>query len=380
MSEPQTVALVLGSGGARGYAHIGVIEVLREQGYNIVAISGASMGALIGGMYAAGKLRAYKDWVTGLDQFQLLRLLDFSLGSPGAIRGEKVFGVVQEMLGDTRIEDLEIPFTAVATDLLAHQEVWFQEGPLHQAVRASTAIPSVITPVMLHDRVLVDGGLLNPLPIIPTVAARADMTLAVNLSGTDKRYANLPPVEEWASRERQQNQAAVEAEAEASGDEEVDPSEEADASPDEWLERLKQRAARWFDWDSEDNGGRQRGRASSEEQALAEAQKRHARESRAGKGNGNDDARSVSLQELGLGKFDVMNLAIETMQDSLTRYKIAGYPPDILINFPKHVCRSFDYHRAPELIQLGRMLAEDALEEHRNAGKGEPRIPGSSRQ
>ncbi len=374
MSESQTVALVLGSGGARGYAHIGVIEVLQEQGYNIVAISGASMGALIGGMYAAGKLRAYKDWVTGLDQFQLLRLLDFSLGSPGAIRGEKVFGVVQEMLGDTRIEDLEIPFTAVATDLLAHQEVWFQEGVLHEAVRASTAIPSVITPVMLHGRVLVDGGLLNPLPIIPTVAAHADIILAVNLSGTDKRYANLPPLEEWASRERKQNQAA------ASGgsvnDDEEDPAAEAEAPPDEWLEKLKQRAARWFEGDGEASGARGRARASSEEQALAEAQKRHARD----RGNGHDDARSVSLQELGLGKFDVMNLAIETMQNSLTRYKIAGYPPDILINFPKHVCRSFDYHRAPELIQLGRMLAEDALEEHRNAGTGEPRIPGSSRQ
>lgn len=380
MSEPQTVALVLGSGGARGYAHIGVIEVLREQGYNIVAISGASMGALIGGMYAAGKLQAYKDWVTGLDQLQLLRLLDFSLGSPGAIRGEKVFGVVQEMLGGTCIEELDIPFTAVATDLLAHQEVWFQEGPMHQAVRASTAIPSVITPVMLQGRVLVDGGLLNPLPIIPTVAAHADLTLAVNLSGTDKRYANLPPLEEWASRERKQSEAAAEAAAQAAADEEVDPAEEADASPDEWLDGLKQRAARWFDWDNQETEGRRRSRASSEEQALMEVQKRHAHESGAGAGNGQDDARAVSLQELGLGKFDVMNLAIETMQDSLTRYKIAGYPPDILINLPKHVCRSFDYHRAPELIQLGRMLAEDALEDHRNAGKGEPRIPGSKRQ
>lgn len=377
MNESQTVALVLGSGGARGYAHIGVIEVLREQGYNIVALSGASMGALIGGMYAAGKLHAYKDWVTGLDQLQLLRLLDFSLGSPGAIRGEKVFGVVQQMLGDTRIEDLPIPYTAVTTDLLAHQEVWFQEGPLHQAVRASTAIPSVITPVMLQGRVLVDGGLLNPLPIIPTVAVNADLVMAVNLSGNDKRYANLPPVDEWGAREREQEKAAAEAAAEVTADTGVDPSQEADASPDEWLDRLKQRAARWFDWDNQDGGPPQpRGRASSEEQALAEIQKRHALET----GGTNEDARSVSLQELGLGKFDVMNLAIETMQDSLTRYKVAGYPPDILINFPKHVCRSFDYHRAPELIQLGRMLAEDALADHRNAGKGEPRIPGTSRQ
>lgn len=390
--EGTTVALVLGSGGARGYAHIGVIEVLREQGYNIIAISGASMGALIGGMYGAGRLTDYKDWVTGLDQFQLLRLLDFSLGSPGAIRGEKVFGVVHEMLGDTRIEDLSIDFTAVATDLLAHKEVWFQEGPLYQAVRASAAIPSVLTPVMMNGRVLVDGGLLNPVPIIPTVAAHADMIIAVNLSGLDRRYRDLPPLDQWDNFEKvdgsdwpDTSNPRPGTQGRGGGDEQaVDPADEADASPDEWLDRLKQRAARWFDWDSQDpGGGWKRDKASSEEEALQKAQARFAlrrSRNRDAAGNSEEGAEPVSLQELGLGKFDVMNLSIETMQHSLTRYKLAGYPPDLLINFPKHVCRSFDYHKAPELIQLGRMLAEDALEDYRRDGNPMRPVPGPGSQ
>src|SRR5690606_7780981 len=126
-TPPPTVALVLGSGGARGYAHMGVIEVLLERGYRIVAISGCSMGAMVGGLYAAGKLHAFKDWATGLGHIDVLRLLDISLSAPGAIRGEKVFSIVRDMIGDVRIEDLPIAYTAVATDLLGHKEIWFQE-------------------------------------------------------------------------------------------------------------------------------------------------------------------------------------------------------------------------------------------------------------
>jgi len=351
------VALALGSGGARGYAHIGVIEVLEEQGYEITAIAGSSMGALIGGVYAAGYLRQYKDWVTGLDQFDLFRLLDFSLTSPGAIRGEKVFSVLKDMIGDVRIEELPIPYTAVATDLLAHKEVWFQKGVLRDVIRASVAIPSVVSPVMMNGRVLVDGGLLNPLPIIPTVAAYADIILAVNLSGSDANYMSLPPIDQWS------DQAPAAKEDSGAGDL-LDPEKVAAANPDEWLDRLRQTAARWFDFDGSGNSDSEQ--PHSEEEALARAQARQAMEdAAAGHPGGDNHSRSVSLQELGLGKFDVMNLAIETMQQSLTRYKLAGYPPDILVNFPKHVCKTFDYHKAPEIIQLGRLLAEDALEAYR---------------
>ena len=139
------VALVLGSGGARGYAHIGVIEELETRGYEITCVAGCSMGAVVGGIYAAGKLEEYREWIESLDYFDMLRLVDPSF-SLGAIRGEKIFGRIREMLGSVNIEDLPIPFTAVATDLTNQQEIWFQEGNLELAMRASAAIPSLFTP------------------------------------------------------------------------------------------------------------------------------------------------------------------------------------------------------------------------------------------
>ena len=180
------VALVLGSGGARGYAHIGVIEELQARGYTIGCIAGCSMGAVVGGIYAAGKLREYREWIESLDYLDVLRLLDVSFRL-GAIRGEKIFGKIRELLGEINIEDLSIPYTAVATDLTNQQEIWFQEGCLHQAMRASAAIPSLFTPVVQGKRMLVDGGLLNPLPIVPVVASHCDLIIAVNLSATNQK-------------------------------------------------------------------------------------------------------------------------------------------------------------------------------------------------
>jgi NTE family protein len=177
-----TVALVLGSGGARGNAHIGVIQVLQEQGFDIVSIAGCSMGSVVGGMYAAGQLPAFTSWVTGLSRFDVFRLVDMSLLSMGAIRGEKAYAVLENLVGDQLIENLPIPYTAVATDLVKQQEVWFQSGPMMDAIRASVAVPGMIMPVTEDDRFLVDGGLLNPVPIMPTVADQADLIVAVNLN------------------------------------------------------------------------------------------------------------------------------------------------------------------------------------------------------
>lgn len=177
------MAVVLGSGGARGYAHIGVVQVLEEIGAEVVAIAGSSMGALVGGMYAAGRLADFTEWAVGLGQFEVLRLMDVSLTAKGAIRGERVFKVVTDMIGDVAIEDLPMDYTAVAVDLLAHREVWFQRGPLESAIRASTAIPSFVEPVTLDGRVLVDGGLLDPVPVAPVLSAQADLVVAVSLDG-----------------------------------------------------------------------------------------------------------------------------------------------------------------------------------------------------
>ena len=187
-----TVALVLGSGGARGNAHIGVVQVLEEQGFDIISVSGCSMGAVVGGMYAAGKLPVFTEWVSGLSRFDVFRLVDMSLLSMGAIRGEKAFAILEDLMGDQLIEELPIPYTAVATDLVKQQEVWFQSGKMMDALRASVAVPGIIVPVTEDDRFLVDGGLLNPVPIMPTVADQADLIVAVNLN---INLENLRPVQ-----------------------------------------------------------------------------------------------------------------------------------------------------------------------------------------
>ena len=177
------VALVLGSGGARGYAHIGVIEALEARGFEIISIAGCSMGALIAGIYAAGKLPEYREWVCNLDYLDVLKLVDVTWSPMGAMRANKVMSKLEELVGDMLIEDLPIPVTTVATDLIRQREVWFQNGPLLQAIRASIAVPGVITPVHVGGQVLVDGGLLNPLPIMPILATHeADFVVAVNVT------------------------------------------------------------------------------------------------------------------------------------------------------------------------------------------------------
>ncbi len=181
VSKNRTVSLVLGSGGARGYSHIGVIEELLRCNYEIKSISGSSMGALIGGLYACGKLEVYKEWVLSLDIFDVGKLLDFSFSGGGIIRGDKIFNVIKNMIGDVMIEDLPIPYTAVAIDLIKQKEVWIKKGSLADAIRASIAIPTIFTPKKIGQRYLIDGGVLNPLPIAPTVSDDTDITIAVNL-------------------------------------------------------------------------------------------------------------------------------------------------------------------------------------------------------
>ncbi len=179
----KSISLVLGSGGARGYAHIGVIDVLEKEGYKIESISGSSMGALIGGLYACGKLPLYKEWVLSLDFFSVLKLIDFSFATTGVIKGDKVFDILEDFIGDIQIEDLPISFTAVATDLNTQKEIWFQEGSLLKAIRASIAIPTVFTPQINEKHLLVDGGILNPLPTVPLLSDVTDLLIAVNLNG-----------------------------------------------------------------------------------------------------------------------------------------------------------------------------------------------------
>ena len=177
------VALALGSGGARGYAHIGVLRELESRGHEVVHFSGASMGAVVGGLAAAGRLDEFEKWVTSLSQRDVIKLLDVSFSGGGAIRANRIMSVIGELLDGVRIEDLRVPYTAVATDIRARREVWFTSGPVDVAVRASFAIPSVITPAVVGGRLMVDGGVTNPVPLEPLATTDSDMVMAVSLTG-----------------------------------------------------------------------------------------------------------------------------------------------------------------------------------------------------
>lgn len=334
------VALVLGSGGARGYAHIGVIEELEARGYDIACVAGCSMGAVVGGIYAAGKLKHYSDWTQSLDYLDVLRLLDVSFRL-GAIRGEKVFGRIRDIVGEINIEDLSIPFTAVATDLTNQQEIWFQEGCLHQAMRASAAIPSLFTPVVQGKRMLVDGGLLNPLPIVPVVSSHCDLIIAVNLNSTNQQNYQLPVIDRPPALKGRFDLLMSSLGSRL-------PSFRRKSDDDSDLLMLEDRGLQDNPWIAE--------RSHAAQQPAAEPESPGAPKSASGSRIA-DLAGPASLLEL-------INQSFEVMQTSLAQYKIAGYPPDILINVPKRACRFFEFYKAPELIMLGRQIARDTLDRY----------------
>ncbi|MHA8062949.1 patatin-like phospholipase family protein [Aquirufa aurantiipilula] len=191
MSLKKKVHLVLGSGGARGFAHMGVIDVLEEHNFEIISVTGCSMGAVVGGIYAAGFHEAYKKWALGLTKSKVFSLLDFTLGKHGFVKGERIFDVLSQFINVPQIEDFRIPFTAVAADMHTKKEVWFQSGDLYRALRASIAIPGIFTPVIDGEHVLVDGGVLNPLPLNVVNRQAGEMVVAVDLNG-DAPFFVLP--------------------------------------------------------------------------------------------------------------------------------------------------------------------------------------------
>lgn len=196
-----TLSLVLGSGGARGMAHIGVIRELEQAGYEIASIAGCSVGALVGGVYAAGKLDEFEHWVTALTSADMLRMLDLSWNSSGLVKGDRAISTLTELVGHRNIEDLPMPYTAVAADVKNEKEVWLNTGPLFEAIRASMSLPLLFTPVKYKYGHLLDGGILNPVPIAPTFNDSTDFTVAVNLGGPKVADAPAPAVRKEPAEE-----------------------------------------------------------------------------------------------------------------------------------------------------------------------------------
>jgi len=284
-----TVSLVLGSGGARGLAHIGVIRELESRGYEIRAIAGCSMGALIGGIHAIGELETYADWVSGLTQADIFRLLDWSFSGGGLIRGTKLINKLKGLVGDRNIEDLSLDYTAVAVDIEKGKEIWLDEGPLFDAIRASIAIPALVTPHHYRGRTLVDGGLLNPVPVEPTLRTLTDMTIIVDVNGKAARPRPLGR---------------------------VDDDEETGRG-------LLQRMRDYF---------------------------------------GSTDSRFVS-SEGGMPLSEGMMHSLDIMQGAITRQHLAVSQPDLVISIPKNTCMIHEFHLAEPVINLGRKLAREALED-----------------
>ena len=185
LAKTKNVALALSSGGARGLAHIGAIEELEAQGYHISSIAGCSMGALIGGVYAAGKLNEFREWMKTIDRKKMLGLIDFSLSLNHLVKGKRIIEAIMEFVPDVNIEDLPIPYCAVATDLKAGKEVLFNKGGLFEAIRASISLPSFYEPVQRDDMILIDGGVINPIPLNRVKRHAGDILVGVDVSGHD---------------------------------------------------------------------------------------------------------------------------------------------------------------------------------------------------
>lgn len=306
-SGAPSVSLVLGSGGARGYAHIGAIAAIEAAGLRVAAITGTSMGALVGGIHAAGRLDAYRDWALALTRFDVLRLVDLGLSGGGFIKGERIMAVLRELVGDLDIEALPLPFTAVAADLDAGREVWFRRGPLFDAIRASIAIPTVFRPVSWRGHTLVDGGLLNPVPVSATLGDQTDFTIAVDV--------NAAPGMRAPGRSVGRQREATRTDADA-----------GDAGNGR-LATLRERIGRFVD------------------ELLP----------------GNGEAAAAPAGALEPGKLELTARSLDVVQATLTRYKLAAQPPDLLVQVPRDACTFYEFDCARKLIDLGRERTEAAL-------------------
>ena len=199
LMNTKDVALALSSGGARGLAHIGAIEELESNGYHITSIAGCSMGALIGGVYAAGKLEEFREWMKTIDRKKMLELTDFSFSINHLVKGNRIIEAIMDFVPDIAIEELPIPYCAVATDLKAGREVVIDKGSLFEAIRASISLPSFYEPVQRDDMILIDGGVINPIPLNRVKRNAGDILVGVDVSGHDykSQWDEMHRLTEW---------------------------------------------------------------------------------------------------------------------------------------------------------------------------------------
>lgn len=283
------IALVLSGGGARGIAHIGVIEELLKRDYKIKSVAGTSMGSMVGGFYAMGKLAEFKEFVLTIDKRKTFQLMDFNVGAQGLIKGEKLMTTLKKHLGYKNIEDFNIPFTAVATDIVNKREVVFNKGSIYSAIRASVAIPSVLTPVKTKNGLLVDGGVINNLPLNKVTCGDNELLFAVDVN------ANVPVVELVKTTQEVEQQESL------------------------YKQKLK-----LFN-----------------EQIQKFLPK------------------GISER---MGYLNLIESTISLMMHHMSEMHIQNHKPDLLINISRDTCNAFDFFKANDIIEIGRMAAIESLD------------------
>ncbi|BDX38637.1 serine protease [Tenuifilaceae bacterium CYCD] len=299
-SKSKNVALVLSSGGARGLAHIGVIEELQARGYNITSVAGSSMGALVGGLFAAGKMNEFRDWIITLNKKDVISLIDFTLTTKGFVKGEKVFERMRKLnlIPEINIEDLAIPYTAVAVDILNNNEYVFRSGSLLKAIRSSISIPSVFTPVNVESGLLVDGGVLDPLPLKHVSRTANDLLIAVDLN------AFIP-----YDKPKLPSKKVVE----------ENHNEKTSVLIQKWDELF-------------------------------------------GHNHNSKQKKPTEIKSNKIGYIDLLARSVLLMQSKLTAYSAELIPPDVLIPISKDSSTVFEFYKAEELIAYGKEMCAKLLD------------------
>lgn len=286
----QKVALVLSGGGARGIAHIGAIEEINKAGFEISSVAGTSMGSLVAGVYALGKMEEFKEWIVTLDKVKVFNLVDFTLSRHGLVKGDKVLNKMQDFIPDRNIEDLPLPYAAIAADITKREEVVFTQGSIYEAIRASISIPTVFTPVEKDGSILVDGGVLNNIPVDHVHRGDDDILVVVNVN------ASIPP--------------------------------SLKTVPDKEMEKREKAYRVWI----------------KEFQAHIRKLNPLA----------NDDS---------FGYFNLINRTIGTMTYRIAQLVMQQHSPDILINVSRQSCGTYDFYKAAELIETGRLAAFKSIKD-----------------
>ena len=305
MKTKRDVALVLGSGGARGLAHIGAIEELEARGYRIRSIAGCSMGAMIAGMYAAGQLQDAKEWFLQVDQQVILKMVDLSISLNSLVKGERVIRELEKVVPDQQIQSLNIPCAIVAADLISADEVVFRSGSLFEAIRASMSIPLFFQPVQRGHKLLIDGGTLNPLPLNRVKRTKGDLLVAMNISGKDSVQIKKPEPSYFAKAAELIEQHGIQ----------LSPT----------LLNLKKRIEQ------------------KEEERLE-----------------NQDLRGM------VNYFSLADRMSDIQIQQNTHLMLQLMPPDILATMPQYAYSTFDFDRAEEIIEQGRLLMRNAIDRYEN--------------